>query len=124
MAYGRLIFIKPRNKLHSFIASFFPFGVFSSVGIEYEGVLYTGNKKRRVRKTSIVYSKQVYLSKETLKHLTDKTEYNYFNKNCVYKIKPILIENNFGWKWYYRMPNFLYKAIKNKKELESYWFIY
>jgi hypothetical protein len=124
MAYGKLVFIKPRNKLHSFIASFFPFGVFSSVGIEYNGAIYTGNKKKRARKSTIVYSKWIYLSDSNLKRLINKMEYSYFNKNCVYKIKPILIENGFGWKWYYRMPNFLYKAVKDKKEMESYWFIY
>ena len=124
MAYGKLIFIKPRNKLHSFITSFLPFGVFSSIGIEYNNVLYTGNKKRRLRKGTAVYSKQVYISEDNLKLLINKAKYSYFNKNCVYKIKPILIENGFGWEWYYRMPNFLYKAIKDKPEKQSCWFIH
>ncbi len=129
MAYGKLIFIKPKGSnvritLLDFVASFLPFGVFSSVGIEYEGFLYTGNRKRRIRKDLVVYSKNLYLSDKSIALIKSTTAYSFFNSNCVYKIKPILIENGFGWKWYYRMPNFLYKAVKDKKEMESYWFIY
>lgn len=124
MPYGNLIFIKPRNKLHSFLISFLPFGTFSSVGIEYNNHIYTGNKKRGLRKYVIVYSKRLYLSEGSIKLITNKSEYNWVNKNCAYRIKPILIENGFGWKWYYRVPNLLYKAIKDKLEKEEYWFIY
>ena len=113
-----------RNTLSDFITSFFPFGIFSSIGVEYDGYIYTGNRKRRIRRYAIVYSKRLYLSQNSIHLIKSKGEYDCINKNCAYRVKPILIENGFGWKWYYRMPNLLYKAIKDKKEMESYWHIY